>query len=88
MSAEAAALRIEAGAEFCTPRLEQRTRQHFMGPSLWYHCGYRTWLGPGCRNFCFQTSFVKGKKHERRLVPLWMVKVQHMSAETADSAAE
>jgi hypothetical protein len=59
-----------------------------MGPSLWYHCGNRTWLGSGCGNFCFQTSFVKGTKPERRFVPLWMVKVQHMSAETADSAAE
>jgi hypothetical protein len=25
---------------------------------------------------------------ERRFVPLWMVKEQHMSVETADSAAE
>ena len=59
-----------------------------MGPSLWYHCGYRAWLGSGCRNFCLKRSFVKGTKHERRFIPLWIVKVQHMSAETADSAAE
>ena len=38
--------------------------------------------------FCFKTSIEKGLTPARRLVPLWMVKVQDISAEAADSAVQ